>query len=785
MAVKIRQEINLLDKDLIGIVGSSAPANELVQIDTTQYVNPTYYFEVVGRTNDSLNYIQLLRGANVDARVPKSSLGTNYTRSRVTFDFNPPGGQSDYHVNIQSITSGKTCDVIAARIIIIDNPTTLTSSETQIEIGNNETSSATSKNPLTNPKYWTYTAANWDGTKTFYAEVTYAGSSSKSSIGYTLQEDDGSFGTWTDKVTIVSAGSATTATRVRSTSFTPTGGRHYRLAVDGTNLAMSATVSTYNAKVIVDQTQVTGITLLEPQYLLLNTANSGTGLQNYPTLYDSTEWSGVTNTYKHAADSNNALNVTKLEDTTTTTILTTSAVTGANQQISSDMSSQLVSGDTLDTDIVTATGVTAASRILVGVTVSSGTAKSLTQSAVARIANNIIKTQSAKAAIQGAVTKTQNAIGRIANNKAKTQGSIARVTNLITKTQSAIARIANNKTKTQSAKATITGVVTKTQSAISRIATNITKTQSAISRVANNITKTQAAKAAIQGAVSKTQSTIARVATNITKTQAAVARIATNLTKTQGATARVANNIIKTQSAVSRISNLITKTQPSVARVANNLSLTQSATANIQNASPGTKTQPATARIANNLTVTQAALARIANIITKTQAAIASIQGAVTKTQPAKADIVGLVTKTQSAIARVATNITKTQGAIARIGNSESKTQPAKGRIANNLTITQGALGRIAVNLTVTQSSTARVATKLTKTQGAASRIASSLTLTQPAIANITGGTFPGSYTISAKASIATNVPKPPPSVILLTDGHVAVRVGGTVYMPL
>ncbi|MEB3215388.1 MAG: hypothetical protein VKN72_03875, partial [Nostocales cyanobacterium 94392] len=54
-------------------------------------------------------------------------------------------------------------------------------------------------------------------------------------------------------------------------------------------------------EIIVNPTD--GITKLEPQYLLANTAvGAGTGLQDYDTYFDPAEWDSVTNTYYHEAN---------------------------------------------------------------------------------------------------------------------------------------------------------------------------------------------------------------------------------------------------------------------------------------------------------------------------------------------------------------------------------------------------------------------------------------------------------------------------------------------------
>jgi len=445
---------------------------------------------------------------------------------------------------------------------------------------------------------------------------------------------------------------------------------------------------------------------------------------------------------------------------------------------------------------------------------SSGTVLTSTQSAVARIANNITKTQSAVARIQRILTKTQSAVGRIANTLTKTQPAVARIANNFTKTQTATARIQRVLTFTQPAKAAIQQTATKTQSAVSRIAntftltqsakariqTIVTKTQPATARIQNIITKTQAAKAAIQFAgLTKTQSAIARVANTLTKTQSAVARIANSPTKTQSAKARIANIFTKTQSAVARVQHILTFTQSATARIANVRTLTQTAVANIIQSGALTKTQTAIARIANditktqsalariavNLTKTQSVIARIANVKTKAQSAIASVMVFVSKTQPATARVANIVTKTQSAIARIAQIYTKTQSAVARIANNLTKTQSATSRIANTFTKTQGAVGRIAVNSTITQPAKATIANNVTQTQPAVSRISSVLSLTQSATAHISGGTTIRTFTQSAKASIATNIPGPVVKIIMLTDGRLALKLSNTLYLPL
>jgi hypothetical protein len=182
-----------------------------------------------------------------------------------------------------------------------------------------------------------------------------------------LQESDGTgdgFAGWTDKITIVSDGSASTPTRVRSSSFTPTNGRNYRIAVrEGYN---GATHAIYSAKIVVDQSS--SPTKLEAQYLLVNrTLFSGTALQKYHTYWDSTEWTNSANTYTHQVDAaNGSASVVEI-DTEAGTQVTGSVVTSPdNAGVSSSMTMP-ATGD-LDVKATTNNGDVYASKILVAVT---------------------------------------------------------------------------------------------------------------------------------------------------------------------------------------------------------------------------------------------------------------------------------------------------------------------------------------------------------------------------------------------------------------------------------
>ncbi len=265
-AAKIRQEIPII----MAQTAASATGMAAQQIINTNIYGgtATYAFEAVGdyATAGTIT-LRLASDNSVAATLTWSSTETTPSRKRVSFT--PTAGANAYYVYLGA--SGTAAGFNTGRILVFQDTSgfQLTSTETQIEIGDYETAMTnTSSSPLTAPKYWTYTAANWDGTLTYSAEATYSTSTTNLAT-ITLQEDDGSWN-FSNKVTMVNGVSSVGATLSPRVIFTPTNGRHYRIAA----FTNSGNYTIYNAKIIVTQTGT--ISKLEPQYLLMNTKNVGT-----------------------------------------------------------------------------------------------------------------------------------------------------------------------------------------------------------------------------------------------------------------------------------------------------------------------------------------------------------------------------------------------------------------------------------------------------------------------------------------------------------------------------
>lgn len=103
----------------------------------------------------------------------------------------------------------------------------------------------------------------------------------------------------------------------------------------------------------------------EPQYLLMNTQETGTGIKSYYTLWDQAEWAGLTTAFQFSHDATNAADSSKLIDRDNGDADVTGAtVTGANQQISAAFAMP-ATGHQVDVNVTNSTGNVTATRILV------------------------------------------------------------------------------------------------------------------------------------------------------------------------------------------------------------------------------------------------------------------------------------------------------------------------------------------------------------------------------------------------------------------------------------
>jgi hypothetical protein len=328
VAVTIRREVNLINE----IVGSSSASasvypggnQAMVKIDADDYSGTvTAYFEAIVKNAEVSDdrVINIRRGS-----VP-GTVGTNITNEEITVPASTTtwtrirgGGFSldstliYYNIIVPLTTNNDDVQLLAARIVIIQtvaDATDLIKSVGQFEIGARESGLTTgSSRPLTNPKFFQYTDANWAtgagaagcSQVDWYASVVYSGDAMTTGLAaYVERTSD--FSAWTVCDTIFTGGAATEPLYVETILSTPMQDAHwYRILFGGGKEGMDI----YSAHLIAKQQGSTANPLLktEDSYLMVNKVFGSTGILEYLTYFDPTtaEWEGVANEYYHQMD---------------------------------------------------------------------------------------------------------------------------------------------------------------------------------------------------------------------------------------------------------------------------------------------------------------------------------------------------------------------------------------------------------------------------------------------------------------------------------------------------
>lgn len=209
---------------------------------------------------------------------------------------------TDYTVRYK--TDGiQTGTIRASRVIITQtNATKLTKTEAQVEVGDKQAISINGFTDIGNKKFYCYDgdvtcAANstsiWNPAPTVYFEATIQ--NTNASTGVTdaeLFDITANAAVASSPITLTGA-SATTYTRVRSSSITLTAGHQYKVKVSVANFAGNIS----NAKIILDQSSTSGISATEVVETYNNTKATGVTTayvsQNYPNLYTQNHFAGT------------------------------------------------------------------------------------------------------------------------------------------------------------------------------------------------------------------------------------------------------------------------------------------------------------------------------------------------------------------------------------------------------------------------------------------------------------------------------------------------------------
>ena len=223
----------------------------IVVYTSAQFVSPTVYFETVtNMSSSSYNGTVELYDLTNSAAVTGSSLAMNsttITRLRSNAITLTTGHNYCYYYNTNS-TSG-TLYLRAARIIIVDTTSAgWIVSEEQVEIGDAESSNATSAANLTYQPMYLYTSGSWNPSPTVYFEASLKSNNTNATAYAVLFNVTANATVSNSTVSVI----GTTLTRARTNAITLTTGDLYCVQIYSSSGSYLASVM--NAKLIFDQT---------------------------------------------------------------------------------------------------------------------------------------------------------------------------------------------------------------------------------------------------------------------------------------------------------------------------------------------------------------------------------------------------------------------------------------------------------------------------------------------------------------------------------------------------
>jgi len=365
----VEQQINIITASSPGGLSTAGAADGIALIDTTNYTNATYYFDVNACVTSGTGTVVLTYNAGTGSTVSGGSTVTvsgvgptcyTYQQYR-SGTFTPTGIQNAY---VSSMT-GTNIIIRSARIIIVQSAPVITNTVTEFAIGTYQSITNTNDVVLGSVPLWTYNPAKFDGNVSIYFEADMTNSNAASTTTATLYVNAASCTTSVTGASVNMTG--TTATRARSSNIAAnlTIGTVYRLC-----LRTSAnTGSIQNASIVIQQSSPLGLTKIEFQSLSVNIVcflqTTTYTLCDYPFLFTPSDWTGDgTFTYyfgvSMSTDSGGTAEV-ELYNQTASAVLTGSQITTT---LSTTNPGTFVSGSltmpttttTFDTQIANTTG---------------------------------------------------------------------------------------------------------------------------------------------------------------------------------------------------------------------------------------------------------------------------------------------------------------------------------------------------------------------------------------------------------------------------------------------
>ena len=172
------QQINIINQQFSTASLSDAPTDNtlgIINYNAARYTSPTVYFEAVGVFTDCSGsedgFVSLYTTGG--SQVAGSELNIDCTVDEILRSGALSLASGDYSIRARSSSVLETLTIKSARLIIVQASFNLTATETQIEIGDNDSVGPGGPiTALTDPKRWFYDASKYDGAVTVSFEAT-------------------------------------------------------------------------------------------------------------------------------------------------------------------------------------------------------------------------------------------------------------------------------------------------------------------------------------------------------------------------------------------------------------------------------------------------------------------------------------------------------------------------------------------------------------------------------------------------------------------------------------
>jgi hypothetical protein len=277
----IEQQINIINRTFSQTGTTYGPTDNslgLFRWETDKYSGASVYFEAVIRTNHSNSGREgwaALFTSDGEA-VSGSGIATNSTSFvRIRSGTLSLADGVDYTVRVRNQHGSYTGFILAAKLIIVQqvilaNPSRIETTQTSVEVGNNETTTATSYTQLTNKKIYYYDATKFKPEPTAYFEASLSNNTEGEDAFAALYENGSSCTNMVSGSEVSVTG--TSWSLARSNAITLNSGTEYMVCIRSS----SGTARIANAKILLHQYEGNGIEDLETYHYHINTLTTRT-----------------------------------------------------------------------------------------------------------------------------------------------------------------------------------------------------------------------------------------------------------------------------------------------------------------------------------------------------------------------------------------------------------------------------------------------------------------------------------------------------------------------------